>query len=179
MNLQLVTVPPHCEGSECIKILYVYILHERRAHMEFICTKSHFSTTASCNISFYQAQQGRPQTQFLFGVVPSLVVFSQHRLFSSLMVQALQVESSLQRLAQSRRPSDLRARPPLVLRPPLMYVPSVISQPGQVKSLHTRRFLNINLTALRHYLKQENLIFGVSVTIPHICLFFVRTHFES
>ena len=109
--------------------------------------KSHFSTTASCNISFYQAQQGRPQTQFLFGVVPSLVVFSQHRLFSSLMVQALQVESSLQRLAQSRRPSDLRARPPLVLRPN-MYVRSVNLQPGQVKSLHTRRFLNINLTAL-------------------------------
>ena len=120
---------------------YTYIT---RAHEDY--TKSHFSTTASCNISFSQAQQGRPQTQFLFGVVPSLVVFSQHRLFSSLMVQALQVESSLQRLAQSRRPSDLRARPPLVLRPPLMYVPSVISQPGQVKSLHTRKFLNIRIS---------------------------------
>ena len=69
---------------------------------------------------FYTSQQGRPQTQFWLVVVPSLVVLSQHRLLSTLMVQALQLESSLHCLAQSLRPSDLSARPPAVLRPPLI-----------------------------------------------------------
>ena len=70
--------------------------------------------------SFLISQQGRPQTQSLLEVVPSLVVFSQHRLLSTLIVQALQLESSLHCRAQSRRPVELSARPPLVLRPPLM-----------------------------------------------------------
>ena len=78
------------------------------------------------------AQQGRPQTQFWLGVVPSLVVLSQHRLLSTLIVQALQLGSLRHRLPQSRRPSDCSARPPSVLRPPLMKAPSATAQPGEV-----------------------------------------------
>jgi len=92
------------------------------------------------------AQQGKPQTQFALGVVPSLVVLSQHRLLSTLMVQALQLGSLRQRLPQSRRPSDCSARPPAVLRPPSMKAPSATAQPpplGLQGNPHTHLWLRV------------------------------------